>query len=228
MNDSFLLLVLTYLNIVLSSSFDVSSSFGITDTLHRIEIFIKGVVCGICMEKKEVVFSVAFVGCLGVLLFFLGSSITGLITQTMFCENGVCRKLCRTDYDCVRNELCCNHGGIGVCEELEDCAEPYVLQPDVEVDTTQMMNRPAVEQPSSARQSNTVVLFVLIALAITIGLFYLFMSSNHKTTPTPKKRTKGRTKKKTAKAKPKKKAGTKKRHKKESSAQKKRRAAKKK
>ena len=68
------------------------------------------------MHKKELIFTIAFTLSLMSIIYFLGSSITGHVVQTMYCEDGICDEFCKYNKDCTNEgEVCCDVEGFGVC-----------------------------------------------------------------------------------------------------------------
>jgi len=112
---------------------------------------------------KEKAFAMCFVVSLMVSLFLLGSSITGYITGTMYCENGKCHEQCRFDSDCAAG-LCCDGGTSGYCIDI--CENPYVLSPGESAE-------PFTDSPKSF--GTIALLFGIVAAIIALGLiFYMF------------------------------------------------------
>ena len=58
--------------------------------------------------------------------FLLGGSITGMVAQTMYCNEEGCADLCRSELDCDdTTTICCHEGGVGVCKDMNRCEKPY-------------------------------------------------------------------------------------------------------
>ena len=124
------------------------------------------------MEKREVVFLVLLFVTFATLLYFLGTSITGHVVQSMYCEKGVCKEFCRFDSDCIgREEICCQKGDFGVCELLSLCEKPYIFQPEI-VDMNFESKTPYLESPTTVIKSKIIIYVVLILLATLIGIIY--------------------------------------------------------
>ena len=118
------------------------------------------------MEKQERLFAYAFVYTLGILLFFLGSSITGNVVQTSYCDGLDCYDYCKTNSDCSLNEVCCQEQKFGICKA--DCKKEFVFEPEMDV----QYPFPELEQP--LRPDNTLLyVFLLILTAIIGGLYFL-------------------------------------------------------
>ncbi len=118
------------------------------------------------MEKQNRLFIYAFVYTLGVLLFFLGSSITGNVVQTGYCDDTRCYDYCKTNSDCSLNEVCCQEKDFGICKT--ECEAEFVFQPDVDV----QYPLPELEQP--LRPDYTLLyVFLLILTAVIGGLYFL-------------------------------------------------------
>ena len=57
------------------------------------------------MKKRDIFFLLAFVISLGTIFYFLGTSITGYAVHEKYCENGVCKEFCKSNFDCKGNEI---------------------------------------------------------------------------------------------------------------------------
>ena len=128
------------------------------------------------MEKREVVFLVLLFVTFTTLLYFLGTSITGYVVQSMYCNNGVCKEFCMFNSDCVGNEICCEIGDFGVCEDRSICEKPYSFQPDVEIDLRKMPN---LESPTNITPGKILIYIVSGFLVVLIGAFY-FLGKKYK------------------------------------------------
>lgn len=118
------------------------------------------------MEKRERLFVYSFVYTLGILIFFLGSSITGKVVQTGYCDGLNCYEYCKTKSDCSLNEICCSEQNFGICKT--DCEKEFVFTPEMDV----QYPFPELEQP--LRSDNTLLyVFLLILTAIIGGLYFL-------------------------------------------------------
>lgn len=127
------------------------------------------------MKKEEVEFTLAFAVSLVLLLYFMGASVTGFVTQSMYCMGGACKEFCETNSDCaLGSQVCCNKGSFGACEPTSQCFEPYVFQPGTEINIKNLP--PALETPSSFESTKTIVFVGLVLLATIIGLLYLLGS----------------------------------------------------
>ncbi len=118
------------------------------------------------MDNQDLIFTGAFIVALTLMVYFLGTSITGFFALTMHCEEGVCNEICRATTDCDAPELCCDKGNFGVCEERAACEKEYILQPELEVDLKE------IPLPSPTEKTNIIFYSVLAALIIVIGAAY--------------------------------------------------------
>ena len=106
------------------------------------------------MEKRERLFVYSFVYTLGILIFFLGSSITGKVVQTSYCDGLNCYDYCKTNSDCSLNEVCCQEQNFGICKT--NCEQEFVFTPELDV----QYPFPELEQPlkklfAASHQENT-------------------------------------------------------------------------
>ena len=116
------------------------------------------------MEKQERLFLYSFVYTLGILLFFLGSSITGKVVQTAYCDSLNCYDYCTTNTDCALGEVCCSEKDFGICKT--DCDDLFVFTPEMEV----QFPLPQLEQP--LRPDHTLLYVFLLVLTLIIGALY--------------------------------------------------------
>ncbi|MDD5087079.1 MAG: hypothetical protein PHV16_04990 [Candidatus Nanoarchaeia archaeon] len=121
------------------------------------------------MEKKEIVFLVSLFIAFSLLLYFIGTSITGYVVQSMYCEDGICKEFCKFNSDCSGKEICCQLGDFGVCEELSACESPYSFQPKMEL---QLKKTPNIENPANITQGKIVLYLVTGFLVVLIGAIY--------------------------------------------------------
>ncbi|MBS1267209.1 MAG: hypothetical protein MAG795_01181 [Candidatus Woesearchaeota archaeon] len=137
------------------------------------------------MQRKEAVFVSLFIITLSITLYFLGSSVTGRVVQTMHCD-GDCQEFCKFNTDCAPDQVCCDKKGFGVCAHKKDCSkeyEYYVNVPDVGDFKT-----PNIEKP--ARSPNIPLLIALCLTIIAIGIIYHKAKQNHKAKPKKRKKSK--------------------------------------
>jgi len=110
-----------------------------------------------------------------VTLYFLGSSITGYISQSMHCEDGFCYRMCNSDSDCTTNKGCCDNGGYGICKS--ECDSTYYMNPmpdlDVEVEISPHSESPAPQV------GNQIMLFLILLGAILI-VSIVYYVNHHK------------------------------------------------
>ncbi len=124
------------------------------------------------MERKDIAFICLFVVCIGVMLYYLGTSITGYAVQSMYCENGICQDLCRSDLDCFfEDEMCCLEDGIGVCRLSSECGQAYSKDSGM---LTAAATFPIYKTPHSANMWKIAVNSVILFTIIAIGLAYLY------------------------------------------------------
>ncbi|MBN1501996.1 hypothetical protein JW930_00495 [Candidatus Woesearchaeota archaeon] len=126
------------------------------------------------MQKQDFFFIVSFFLTLSLLLFFLGSSITGFAMQSMHCKDGICREICRTNAECDKG-ICCDQGGFGVCKQ--ECDSQFMYQPATIVSPEISYQGPYLEKPQSV--SNIFIYIGLIILALSIGAVYFFERKKH-------------------------------------------------
>jgi hypothetical protein len=124
------------------------------------------------MERRDKVFTISFIAVLAVLIYFLGASITGYVTESMYCSGGVCNKYCRADSDCYDADICCQKGTFGICSALDACKERYLfraaLDGNIILDTN--ANK---EQPYRVAGAKVVYMSVLTMVVGLIGVLYL-------------------------------------------------------
>lgn len=111
-------------------------------------------------------FAITFVVGLTLTLYFLGTSITGLMVQSMYCDQGECKEFCRFTSDCTGvDEMCCDVNGYGVCEYVLDCGKNYEFNIESDVE-----NLPTLEQPAPILEANIALysglLFIFVLIAI--------------------------------------------------------------
>lgn len=116
------------------------------------------------MDKEDLIFTGAFIVALTLMVFFLGTSITGYFALTMHCEDGICKEMCEATTDCDAPETCCDKGNFGVCEET--CEKEYELQPQLDIAPSQ------IPMKSPTPETNIVFYSVLAVLIIVIGAAY--------------------------------------------------------
>lgn len=117
------------------------------------------------MPDKELIFLVSFIAAFLASFFFIGGTITGLVTQTMYCEEGECKEFCRFDSDCIGNEVCCNRYGSGVCEASGKCEQLFILDLDKDFEPVD-----TVPDYDKIAQTNSlgVMLFTFIGLLVVL------------------------------------------------------------
>jgi len=118
-------------------------------------------------------FSAVFMASLAIILYLLGSSITGYISQSMHCEDGICYRFCDSNEACPQSKVCCDNGGFGVCKGT--CDTEYLFTPEIEQDirvTTNFERQPVVEEPAPQLGNIVMLLMVILGLILLIGLVY--------------------------------------------------------
>ena len=135
------------------------------------------------MDNRDWIFTITFIVSLALSLYFLGSSITGFVVQSMHCPGSICKELCRFNTDCTgTNEICCDIGGFGVCEKVSECEEEYLLQLEADVE-----NLPKVESPTPVQKSNVMIHTIVTLLILLVGLLD-FLGRKHSKKAVSKKR----------------------------------------
>jgi hypothetical protein len=133
------------------------------------------------MEKQDWLFASAFMISFLAMLYLLGSSITGYVTQTQFCDDGICTDFCRFNADCnYPYDVCCDEGGFGVCRPSALCGSLYMFSvaSEGEID---MDNLPEVERPASfSYVTPLLLLFLLMAMLVIAILYYMGRSKRKK------------------------------------------------
>ena len=129
------------------------------------------------MHKKHLIFIIPFIIVIFSLLYLLGATVTGFATQSMHCEDGICKPLCKSNIDCgAGNEICCEKNNFGICELSSLCEKPYKFQPGMELgmefDIDLGEKAPVLEMPSSVRTEVICIYIGLILLVLMIGIIY--------------------------------------------------------
>jgi len=110
------------------------------------------------------------------MVYFFGASITGQITQTMYCEEGVCKKFCNYDFDCMSDSICCNVNGFGVCEDSSKCEEPFEFVP-VELGAevlSEDLGEVQTPQKISSQERGLYYIFGALALLLAVHLIWKY------------------------------------------------------
>jgi len=115
------------------------------------------------MEKTDLKFVVLFIATLGFLFFALGTSITGNVVQTAYCNEKGCFDFCKTNSDCIIGR-CCEEKTFGICKQ--ECDQEFVLTPDIDV----VYPLPYTELPQ--KTGNPLLYSSLIFLTLLIGTLY--------------------------------------------------------
>ncbi|MBW2990537.1 hypothetical protein KY348_02410 [Candidatus Woesearchaeota archaeon] len=129
------------------------------------------------MNKESLKFTSLFFLGLIILIYFLGSSITGYVVQTMYCDEDKCQEFCKYDKECKNpGELCCDKGGFGVCENPLTCDKGYVYSPEAKMnfDFYAELKEPAEQSPAYIEKTKIRIFLVLLAAALAIGIIYAY------------------------------------------------------
>ena len=127
------------------------------------------------MEIKYKIFIPIFILVLFTSILILGFTMTGkfaYVEQTMDCREGNCFVICRYQGDCLSNEICCDNGGSGFCEETSKCEKEFKFVEGTKVIQTNNLRYPTQEK-------DTANLLTIILFIILIGAFYLFSRKHH-------------------------------------------------
>ncbi|KYK26750.1 hypothetical protein AYK26_04725 [Euryarchaeota archaeon SM23-78] len=128
------------------------------------------------MDRDEFAFSSILFLALVLLLYFIGSSITGLTIQTMYCEEGVCKEFCDFLPDCNdKTKICCDKGGFGVCEDPINCEKSYEFSPEADMQFDISIKQPILESPAhidNSRIGLTIFLIVLVGILLGVGILH--------------------------------------------------------
>jgi hypothetical protein len=128
-------------------------------------------------------FAVVFTVGIVLTLYFLGTSITGFMVQSMYCDQGECREFCIYETDCTKlDEMCCDINGYGVCTHVSDCSKNYEFSIESDVE-----NLPTLETPAPVLKSNMALYGIIFGLLLMIGYIY-FVSRKHSKKAHSKKR----------------------------------------
>ncbi len=125
------------------------------------------------MEHNNLLFSTTFLITLSVLLFFLGTSDTGMFSATEQCEHGICRQTCRFDSDCEAGQACCDSDGTGVCESYLPCDKPYKydVESDIRSDYREVKNH--LDSPGFVIDDEKSLYLALLIVAVLFAIFYI-------------------------------------------------------
>ncbi|MBU0980781.1 MAG: hypothetical protein KJ709_08310 [Nanoarchaeota archaeon] len=116
------------------------------------------------MKSQRLVFLVVFISVLFLVTFFFTSSITGMVIQTMYCDNDECREFCSSDADCDPGQACCDNNGYGVCGD--GCETLFTAEAELE-------SIPEVETPGTVTYPLLWLYISLIAITLMIGIVFL-------------------------------------------------------
>ena len=122
------------------------------------------------MEKRDKIFIIIFTIAILGTLAFTGVTITGLITDTTYCRDGVCYESCLYDPEC------------------EDCLDPYECRgdqyqqgPDVEeVDNILFPADEMLQSPGLTRDQEVFMYIAFLALIIFVGITYYILRKKKK------------------------------------------------
>lgn len=121
------------------------------------------------MEHATVLFSVLAIFAITTSMYFLGGSITGSVTRSMFCDDsGNCHDFCRYDSDCSAEGFsCCENGEFGICIEKELCEVKYDFNAS---------NFNFVEKATLSRKSEMGFYSLILGIAITLAIIYFIVT----------------------------------------------------
>jgi len=121
------------------------------------------------MDPRDLVFPIVFVICLGVTAYFLGSSITGSVIETMHCDTNGCAPFCKTNFDCLdSNTACCQEKDFGICKPVKECEQAY--QPTLYAEDKPLH----LEQATPVAKNYTwlYATIIMIVVALAVGYFW--------------------------------------------------------
>jgi hypothetical protein len=124
------------------------------------------------MEKRDQIFIIIFTIAILGTLAFMGVSITGLITDTTYCQEGKCYESCQYNPDCVG----------------EDCLDPYECRgdqyqqgPEVgEVDNILLPEEEMLQSPGLTRDQEVFIYIAFLAAIIFVGITYYVLRKRKK------------------------------------------------
>ena len=124
------------------------------------------------MDRNDIILIVVFISLVGGLVYLLGASLTGFVTQTMYCEDGKCSKFCKFDHECMDDSLiCCYEQGAGVCREKSECRKAFTYNPE----------RPsAVEMPTPVSKFRILIFMVTLLAVLIAGPIYFLKRKGKK------------------------------------------------
>ncbi|MFH1396642.1 MAG: hypothetical protein ABIG93_04555 [archaeon] len=113
-------------------------------------------------------------------VYLLGASIIGAVTQTMYCEDGFCKKFCNFDTDCSSDNVCCAKGNFGVCDSADGC-EAYALAPKGDyVGEAVELGSVRLESPGDVKMKYLIPVYVLLIAFLLAFVLYYFLSHKKK------------------------------------------------
>ena len=137
------------------------------------------------MNQRDLMFVLGFAISLVILVYFLGTSIIGYVTQSMYCDEEGCKEFCRFNTDCINPQVCCQKDDFGVCGS--SCTDEYKFQPNLDdVDLESVTSY--VGGSAGVTESKIYLYAVLIILAAIVGIKCFY--SGKKTSKRKKKRKK--------------------------------------
>ena len=114
------------------------------------------------------------------IIYILGVSITGAVTQTMYCEDGVCKKFCNFDTDCSGDNVCCIKGDFGVCDSTKSC-QAYALVPAGNfVGEAVDVGDARLESPDNLGMKYLIPIYVLLVAFLLLFTLYYFLKGKEK------------------------------------------------
>lgn len=121
------------------------------------------------MAWQEYLFVAALMLSLASLAWFLGASITGFASQSMYCDGLRCAPTCIFDTDCPVDQRCCDAGGFGLCADADSCMGLYRYEPEILAESIP----PHLERPRGSFGPSIALYASLLLIAIAIGALYL-------------------------------------------------------
>jgi len=123
--------------------------------------------------------SLSFIA-LAAVIYLVGISITGAISESMYCEEGVCKKLCNFDTDCSSSNICCTKGDFGVCDSLESCEAFVSALEDNYVGETVEIGGAREESPADLNMKYLVPVYIILVALLLLFTLYYFLKGKKK------------------------------------------------
>jgi hypothetical protein len=121
------------------------------------------------MEHATVLFSVLAIFAISTSMYFLGGTITGSVTRSMFCDDsGNCHDFCRYDSECTTEGFnCCENGEFGICIEEELCEKRFDFAAS---------NFKLSDKITLSRKSEMGFYSLILGIAITLAIIYFIVT----------------------------------------------------